>query len=31
MQTRFSAERVLDAPAEVVYHLIADYREHHRH
>ena len=30
MQTRFSAERVVDAPAEVVYHLIADYREHHR-
>ena len=30
MQTRFSAERVLDAPAEVVYHLIADYQEHHR-
>lgn len=30
MQTRCSAERVVDAPAEVVYHLIADYREHHR-
>ncbi len=30
MQTRFSAERVMDAPAEVVYHLISDYREHHR-
>ncbi len=30
MQTRFSAERVVDAPAEVVYHLISDYREHHR-
>ena len=30
MQTRFSAERVLDAPADVVYHLISDYREHHR-
>ena len=30
MQTRFSAERVLDAPAEVVYHLISDYRQHHR-
>jgi hypothetical protein len=30
MQTRFSAARVVDAPAEVVYHLIADYREHHR-
>jgi hypothetical protein len=30
MQTRLSAERVLDAPADVVYHLISDYREHHR-
>lgn len=30
MQTRLSVERVLDAPAPVVYHLIADYREHHR-
>jgi hypothetical protein len=30
MQTHLSAERVLDAPADVVYHLIADYREHHR-
>jgi ribosome-associated toxin RatA of RatAB toxin-antitoxin module len=30
MQTRFSAERVVDAPAEVVYHLISDYREHHQ-
>jgi hypothetical protein len=30
MQTRFSAGRVLGAPADVVYHLIADYREHHR-
>lgn len=30
MQTRLSAERVLDAPAEVVYHLLSDYREHHR-
>jgi hypothetical protein len=30
MQTRFSAARVVDAPAEVVYHLISDYREHHR-
>ncbi|CAA9235391.1 MAG: hypothetical protein AVDCRST_MAG77-1237 [uncultured Chloroflexi bacterium] len=30
MQTRFSAERVMDAPAEVVYHLISDYSEHHR-
>ena len=31
MQTRLSAERVVDAPADVVYHLIADYRQHHRH
>src|SRR5918994_3395799 len=30
MKTKLSAERVLDAPAEVVYHLISDYREHHR-
>ena len=29
-QTRISAERLLDAPAEVVYHCIADYRAHHR-
>ena len=29
MQTKASAERVVDAPAEVVYHLISDYREHH--
>jgi hypothetical protein len=31
MKTRLIAERVLDAPADVVYHLIADYRAHHRH
>jgi hypothetical protein len=30
MQTRIEAERRIDAPAEVVYHLLADYREHHR-
>jgi hypothetical protein len=30
VKTRLSAERVVDAPAEVVYHLISDYREHHR-
>src|SRR5262245_22705353 len=30
MQTRISAGRVVEAPADVVYHLIADYREHHR-
>ena len=29
MQTKASAERVVDAPAEVVYHLISDYAEHH--
>src|SRR6187551_1065374 len=28
--TRFSAERLLDAPADVVYHCIADYEHHHR-
>src|SRR3954468_13302022 len=25
-----SAERLIDAPAEVVYHCLADYRAHHR-
>ena len=30
MRSHFSAERLIDAPADVVYHLIADYREHHR-
>jgi hypothetical protein len=30
MKTRFSAERRIDAPADVIYHLLADYREHHR-
>ncbi|MBD0276328.1 MAG: hypothetical protein ICV73_30950, partial [Acetobacteraceae bacterium] len=25
-----SAERLVDAPADVVYRCIADYREHHR-
>jgi len=30
MQTTFGAERLIDAPAEVIYHLIADYRVHHR-
>jgi hypothetical protein len=28
--THISAERVIDAPAPVVYHCIADYNEHHR-
>jgi hypothetical protein len=27
---QFSVERLVDAPAEVVYHCLADYREHHR-
>src|SRR5262245_49955858 len=30
MQTRFSADRLVNAPAAVVYHLLADYHEHHR-
>src|SRR5919202_4125693 len=30
MRTRFSAERVVAAPAAVVYHLISDYAAHHR-
>src|SRR5688572_20459145 len=30
MKTHLTAERVLDAPADVVYHLISDYAEHHR-
>ena len=30
MKTRFGAERLIDAPAPIVYHLLADYREHHR-
>jgi hypothetical protein len=30
MKTRFGAERQIDAPASVVYHCLADYREHHR-
>jgi hypothetical protein len=30
MRTHFGAERLIDAPTEVVYHLIAGYREHHR-
>jgi hypothetical protein len=29
-KTRISAERLLDAPADVVYRCIADYRRHHR-
>jgi len=30
MRSHFSAERLIDAPTDLVYHLIADYREHHR-
>jgi hypothetical protein len=27
----FAAERLLDAPADVIYHCLSDYNEHHRH
>jgi NodT family efflux transporter outer membrane factor (OMF) lipoprotein len=30
MKTRISAERLMHAPAELVYQCIADYRHHHR-
>jgi hypothetical protein len=30
MKTRFGAERRINAPAAVVYHCLADYRDHHR-
>lgn len=30
MKTTLSAERMINAPADVIYHCIADYREHHR-
>lgn len=30
MKSTFSAERMIEAPADVIYHCIADYREHHR-
>ncbi|MCC6175419.1 MAG: SRPBCC family protein [Chloroflexi bacterium] len=30
IRTHISAERVMDAPADVVYCCIADYRQHHR-
>jgi len=30
MKAKISAERLIDAPADVIYHCIADYREHHR-
>lgn len=29
-QFHFAAERLLQAPADVIYHCLADYREHHR-
>jgi hypothetical protein len=30
MKARVTAERLIHAPAEVIYHCIADYRDHHR-
>jgi hypothetical protein len=30
MKTTFSAERLMAAPPDVIYHCIADYRSHHR-
>jgi len=30
-QFHFAAERLLDAPTEVVYHCLRDYTAHHRH
>lgn len=30
MKTRFGAGRHIDAPAAVIYHCLADYRQHHR-
>jgi hypothetical protein len=30
MKTRFAVEREIQAPADVIYHCLADYREHHR-
>ncbi len=30
IRTRYTAERLLDAPATMVYHCLADYQEHHR-
>jgi Polyketide cyclase / dehydrase and lipid transport len=30
MKTNFSAERVINAPADVVYRCLADYTHHHR-
>ena len=31
MTFKFAAERTLDAPADVVYHCLANYQMHHRH
>jgi polyketide cyclase/dehydrase/lipid transport protein len=31
MAFHFAVERVLDAPADVVYHCLRDYQNHHRH
>jgi|SRR5215207_8916163 len=30
MRARVSAQRLIDAPADVLYHCLADYVEHHR-
>ncbi len=30
MKSRFAAERRMNVPAQVAYHCLADYREHHR-
>jgi hypothetical protein len=30
-QFHFSAERLLDAPADAIYHCLSDYNLHHRH
>jgi len=30
MKTTITAERELDSPADLLYHLLADYRTHHR-
>jgi hypothetical protein len=30
MKSRFAAERRMDVPADVAFHCLADYREHHR-
>ena len=30
MKSKFGAERRMDVPAQVAYHCLADYREHHR-